>query len=141
MRWADKYLRIPYVDRGEGFDGCDCWGLLSLILFEERGIRISNHKDVAAGDLLAKARKMAKGAETDPEWVSVNALSEQPFDCVLMKGQVRIEGSVRSVPVHIGCVVIPGRLIHIEKETGVLVMDYRRNALIKNRVLGFYRHV
>lgn len=140
MRWVEKYLRIPFVDRGEDFSGCDCWGLLSLILLEEKGIRISDHKDVAAGDLLAKAKKITKGAEADPEWNRITAGSEKPFDGVLMKGQIRNDGVLRSVAVHIGCVVTPGRLVHVEKETGVLVVDYRRNALVKNRILGFYRH-
>ena len=139
MRWTDKYIKIPFKDRGNGFDGCDCWGLLRLILREELGVEISDHSDVKAGDLLAKVRKITKGSVEDSEWQKIKPGQETTFDCVLMKGHVRCDGAIRSVPVHIGCVTLPGKLIHIEKERDVTVVNYRSHPLVKNRVLGFYR--
>jgi cell wall-associated NlpC family hydrolase len=137
MRWAESYITIPYLDRGESHDGCDCWGLLKLIFKEQLGREISSHADVAAGDLMAKARKIIKSSETSDEWEKVD--QEKPFDAVLMKGQFRVEGAVRSLPVHIGLVVTPGKLIHIEKKSGVTIAEYHRHPKIKSRVLGFYR--
>jgi cell wall-associated NlpC family hydrolase len=137
MRWAESYITIPYRDRGESHDGCDCWGLLRLIFKEQLNREISSHADVAAGDLMAKARKIIKNSEASDEWERVD--KEKPFDAVLMKGQVRVEGAVRSLPIHIGLVISPGKMIHIEKGSGVTIAEYRRHIKIKSRVLGFYR--
>ena len=137
MSWAQTYLGIPFVDRGETRSGCDCWGLLKLILKEQCGYDVSAHEDVEAGDMLAKVRKIMRGAEDDPQWQRVE--KEQAFDGVLMRGQVRVEGRTRGRPIHVGVVVQPGTLIHVEHGSGVTIVDYKRHPMIKNRVLAFYR--
>ena len=32
--WAGAYVGIPYVDHGRDRAGCDCWGLVRLIIAE-----------------------------------------------------------------------------------------------------------
>lgn len=55
---------------------------------------------------------------------------EQIFDGVLMR-----EGHF---PLHIGTVIRPGLLIHIERDRSSVAESYRNNPL-RHRVLGFYR--
>jgi cell wall-associated NlpC family hydrolase len=40
-----KYLAIPYKDRGNSFDGVDCYGLLKLFYKEEFGIELIDYKN------------------------------------------------------------------------------------------------
>lgn len=139
MTWPEKYLRIPFVDRGESWQGCDCWGLLKLILREQLGKEISSHSDIQPGDLRQKVRAIVKGADSDPEWARVAAGEEAAFDCVLMRGQISVDGRMYSRPVHVGAVVRPGLLIHIEAGAGVTVVNYREHPRVKGRVISFHR--
>lgn len=40
MEWVERYLGIPYLERGRTLDGCDCWGLVRLVLKERFGIEL-----------------------------------------------------------------------------------------------------
>lgn len=139
-RWAEQYLKIPFRDRGATRSGCDCWGLLVLILAEQRGIVIPDYADeVEAGDWKTKMREITTRAESGAQWAPVEAGAEQPFDGVLMRGQYRDDGRLRSRPVHVGLVLEPGRLIHAEAGAGVTIVDYRRDPSIRCRLISFYR--
>ena len=35
-----KYINIPYKHKGSDFLGCDCWGLIKLIMREEKNIEL-----------------------------------------------------------------------------------------------------
>jgi cell wall-associated NlpC family hydrolase len=38
-----KYLSIPYIESGRTFEGCDCWGLVSLYYREELNIPLAEY--------------------------------------------------------------------------------------------------
>lgn len=139
MRWAEQYLRIPFVDRGETHAGCDCWGLLRLILKEQAGLDIPSYSDIKPGDWARKVREIVGGAESGEQWERIEPGRERAFDGVLMRGHVRDNGRVFSRPLHVACVISPGRLIHAEDGFGVTVGDYRQHPRIKPRVIAFYR--
>lgn len=80
--WVAKYTSIPFRDKGRGFDGCDCYGLVHLALVTERGLEVPECGD--GYTTVADAREIAAlidhGRQRWP-WVSVG----QPrcFDVVL----------------------------------------------------------
>lgn len=130
MSAFDRYVGIPYVDKGRLITGCDCWGLLWLVYREQRGIDVPSYSEdyVTGADRKALSRLIAD--ELEP-WREVDAGSERPFDAVLMR-----EGRfVR----HIGVVMEPGRLLHVSSGAASLIERYREGAL-KHRVVGFYRY-
>lgn len=137
--WTWSYIGIPFVDRGLTRDGCDCWGLFRLIVLEQSGLKLPEYPDIAAGASLAKLRAIIAASE-GPDWIEVGAGEERALDCVLMRGLIEHDGHRHSRPIHMGCVVEPGTLIHIEAGAGVTVVDYRRDMRVKNRVSNFYRY-
>ncbi len=138
-RWAEAYLRIPFVDRGADHDGCDCWGLLVLILAERCGIKVPDYAaEVGAGDWKTKLREISQGAGSGEQWEPIKLGAEWMFDGVLMRGQYRQGERLRSSPIHVGLVISPGKLIHTEEGSGVRIEDYRRLPL-KTRLVSFYR--
>ena len=38
--WVNDYVGIPYTQGGRGHTGVDCWGLIALVMYEQRGIDI-----------------------------------------------------------------------------------------------------
>ena len=138
--WVWRYLSIPFVDRGLTRDGCDCWGLYRLIVLEQTGLKLPEYPGIEAGAALAKFRAILRAAE-GPEWAEIGAALVRPFDAVLMRGLIERDGQRFSRPIHIGCVVEPGKLIHIEAGAGVTFVDYQRDPRVKNRINGFYRRL
>ncbi len=140
VQWPAEYLPIPFVDRGLTRAGCDCYGLYRLILLEQTGHALPEHPDVAAGETLAKLRNILAAAKS-AEWTKVEPGDELGFDVVLMRGQFEAEGRKHSRPIHMGCVVEPGVLIHTEEGAGVTLAPYREHPRIRSRVESFWRLV
>lgn len=134
-----RYYGIPFIDRGLTRDGCDCWGLCRLVILEQTGIKLPEYPEIDGGATLAKLRTIIAAAD-GPEWIEIPAGQERAFDVGLMKGIVLHDGKRHQRPIHIGCVVESGTLIHIEEGCEVTVVDYRSHPRIRHRITGFYRH-
>ncbi|HLB04576.1 MAG TPA: NlpC/P60 family protein, partial [Gaiellaceae bacterium] len=44
-RLVAKYQRVPWLDRGRGWEGVDCWGLVRLFYLEELGIELPSYAE------------------------------------------------------------------------------------------------
>lgn len=126
----DRFVGIPWSDKGRDFTGADCWGLLWLVMRELRGIDLPSYSDqyVTASDRKALDRLIA--GELSP-WLEISVGAEQPFDAVLMR-----EGRFLR---HVGLVVDDGRLLHVSSGSTSVIERYREG-LLRNRVVGFYRY-
>lgn len=126
----DRFVGIPYLDRGRSLVGLDCWGLVVMLFRELRGIELPSYSEsyVTAADRAAIARLIA--GEIEP-WAEIEAGSEQIFDVVLMR-----EGRY---PRHVGIVTEPGQLLHVLEGQTSRIERYRSGAFM-HRVAGFYRY-
>jgi cell wall-associated NlpC family hydrolase len=126
----DRFVGIPYLDRGRSIVGCDCWGLKWLVYRDLRGIDLPSYAEryVTGSDRLAMARLIA--GELDA-WQEIPAGQEAVFDGVLMR-----EGSF---PRHIGTVTTPGMLLHVNDGETSRIERYR-SGILANRIVGFYRY-
>ena len=130
MHWSNKYVQVPYKEKGRDLDGLDCWGLLRLIYSVELGVTLPSYID--------QYEKVNRREVTEAilknrheEWEEVT--EPQEFDGVILL--------VRNLPVHIGVVVDPDKkdFIHIVKDCHVCVENLTRKKWY-NKVLGFMRH-
>lgn len=126
----DRFVGIPYLDRGRDRAGLDCWGLLHLVFREQMGLDLPSYADryITGADRVALARLIA--GELD-DWLPIAPGEERPLDGVLMR-----EGAF---PRHIGIVTRPGLLLHVEQGASSRIERYR-HGILANRVVGFYRY-
>lgn len=130
MSAFDRYVGIPYADKGRG-DRLDCWGLLVKVYREQLGIELPSYADsyVTAADRVALAALIA--GEMGP-WRPIPAGEETTFDAVLMR-----EGRFAR---HVGVVTEPGLLLHVSSDGICSAIERYRFGPLKNRVVGFFRH-
>jgi cell wall-associated NlpC family hydrolase len=122
--WVQRYIGIPFKDLGYDFNGCNCWGLVHLVLKERAGIEVNPYSDVSA-----RERDLAAycfGVES-VDWFEV----KQPkvYDVVLIRGE----------PLHTGIVVAPGWLLHVWRAPASIAMTFD-NPRIRARISAFYRN-
>jgi cell wall-associated NlpC family hydrolase len=126
----DRFVGIPYLDRGRSVVGLDCYGLVHLVFRELRGIDLPSYAEryVTGSDRKAMARLIA--GELDA-WQEIPPGHEAVFDGVLMR-----EGNF---PRHIGIVTSPGMLLHVSDGETSRIERYR-SGILANRIVGFYRY-
>ena len=126
--WVNKYVGIPFLEHGRSHAGVDCYGLVKLIYNERFGLIIpsydNDYETVMDGDgiqnIITRARR------------SWEAVSDARLGDVVLFHLMRNQR-------HVGMVVEPGTMIHVERGADTVVERYDRMAW--NRTLrGIYRH-
>ena len=125
-----NYVGIPYLLHGTTREGLDCWGLPRLWYLEQYGIELPSFGDRYGRTLDAaeRAHRDALIGEGRTQFTAVDV--EQAFDLALFAS-----GDVMA---HIGLVVEPGRMLHIQRDRWSVLEDYRRPAW-QRRLQGFWR--
>jgi cell wall-associated NlpC family hydrolase len=132
MNWVNKYIGIPYQDKGRTIQGCDCWGLVYLVLLEQWGVRVptytedyTNTKKDHQGeihDLVHRERQM---------WIPIQPGQEQPGDVVNLR--------IMAKDCHTGIITEPGEMLHTMMGHNSALESYRHSTW-RNRIAGFFRH-
>jgi len=126
--WASKYVGIPFVDHGRGADGCDCWGLVRLVLAEEYGVAVPSYSDTYTDANKASAAR-AVSTLRDLDFISL-PYPESGAIVVL-----RVAG----LPWHAGIMVNSHEFLHVMR--GIEAVLERLDSLQwRNRVMGFYKY-
>lgn len=127
--WTNKYIRIPFTDKGRSENGCDCWGLVRLIYKQELNIDLPlllGYKDTLDRPTIAEICNLEK-----TNWVEIPFGKEKPYDVIVL--------NILGFPMHVGVVFNNSFMIHCIKGSGTVVVNYRSAQWIK-RVSGFYRY-
>lgn len=130
MSEFDAFVGIPYADRGRTRAGCDCYGLLRLVMAELCFVDLPSFSDayVTSADRVALAGLIA--GQITP-WDRVVIGEERTFDGVLM----RVGRSLS----HIGVVVTPGRMLHVSEGETSCIVSYRTPPW-SDRMAGIFRY-
>ncbi|MGD9850100.1 MAG: C40 family peptidase [Nitrospirales bacterium] len=131
--WINDYIGIPFVDGGRDRAGCDCYGLVRLVLAEQFAIDApSYHEDYRSADDRAGVAD-ALEARRGGRWQEITeARMAQAGDVAVFR--------VGGLPLHCGLLVSPDRMLHVAKgcETVVEPID---GPVWKNRLVGLYRYL
>jgi hypothetical protein len=79
-------------------------------------------------------------ARVSGEWWHVLPGQERAFDAIEMTTAIHGDRGWEFPPLHVGLVVVPGWLIHVERATAAVLVRYREDQAVKCRILGFWRH-
>jgi cell wall-associated NlpC family hydrolase len=131
MAWSDRYIGIPYQDRGRGFDGCDCWGLARLVYARELGIALPSYTEAySSAEEAAEVAALMDNHNNRQTWLPVT--DSRPFDLLLYR-----HGRLST---HVAIVIDPRRMLHIQSDDAAKVED-RTDPRWLARFVGVYRHV
>lgn len=136
--WVGSYIGLPYRDAGRDHKGCDCWGLVKLVLAEQRGLAVPDYGCVDALHYPAVARTIAADSEIDP-WRVVPLSEARMFDVVLMLGPVRENGRERQLPTHTGIMTGPTHLLHTERAVDCVHLPISHKS-VRHRIVTVIRH-
>jgi cell wall-associated NlpC family hydrolase len=128
--WVGDYVGLPYQEGGRARSGLDCYGLLRLVINERFGGQLPEYEAIVwreDRDLLASLME-----ERVRLWQPVPHRREQAGDGVLLR--------VMGRPIHVGVVIAPGWMLHVEAGCDSVLERYDTGTRWKRRVLGFYRH-
>lgn len=126
----DKYIGIPFKDRGRTIEGLDCWGLIVLVYRELFSIELPSFSNDYQSAMDRESIQQTVLGHMSP-WIEVEGGREEVGDGILMRGK----------PYHMGIVAFSGRMLHIEDGIfgGSRIEPYM-SPLWANRIIGFYRY-
>ncbi|GIX11235.1 MAG: tail assembly protein [Elioraea sp.] len=105
--WCGEYVGIPFAERGRTREGCDCWGLVRLVLAERWRVRVPScdliYRDTE--DVEAIATTFATAAARG--WRRVSGPYWREGDVALFR--------VAGRPVHVGLIVGWPWMLHVER--------------------------
>jgi len=128
-KWVKKYIGIPFVSNGRTLEGCDCYGLIRLVLHNEYGIELpqlsndySNALNIKETSRLFKENLPVLTVEKiqSPEEKALIVITEQGY------------------PAHVGIAAGGGFILHTGMKTGCVCQRAAHPGL-KGRIEGYYR--
>lgn len=131
--WPERYLSIPFREFGRDASGCDCWGLVRLVLMQECQIFLPRYDTVGAAHYAAKIERERQS----PEWLKIERSDLREFDLVRMWTTIKTsDGRIRA-PVHIGVMAPQRRVVHMQEGDGAVCEPL---GAIAHRVVEIVRH-
>lgn len=148
--WADDYVGLPWKNGGRERTGLDCWGLVRLVAAERFGATLPAYDETVWRERETRRDQVESNAELaafmsgervkgwQPVWEAAAATKDEPLgggkvaagDVVLIRNL--------GAPIHVGIVVAPGHMLHIEEEIDAMCVPYD-DGRTASRVVGFYR--
>lgn len=130
MSWSDRFIGIQYQEFGRDRAGADCWGLACVIYREALGITLPDYLGYGSVEEHAEIAALIDGATGSPLWQP--AAVPAPYDIAVFR-----RGGIAT---HVGIVIRPGLMIHMDHADCAKVADYRQGRW-GNRFKGCFRHV
>ena len=124
--WPERYVGLPWKAMGRDRNGADCWGLVRLVLLEQRGIALPLWDTVDPFDR-ATVSDAVDGSLASGDWQPVEPAAIREFDFAVMRG----------VGVHIGIVAPRRFILHVQRDDCAVLQQV---SALSHRIAGFHRH-
>lgn len=131
--WSNKYIGIPFSEKGRTEEGLDCWGLVRTIYNKELNINLPSLDSYENVKELEALSKIISNQTTSEQWGRIEVGKEKPFDVLVF--------SVRNLETHVGLAVAKGLMIHSERGSNSHHIEYKPSTTWGSRLRGIYRYV
>lgn len=123
-----EYVGIPFVDAGRTKEGCDCWGLVRIVLQERFGKTLPAFDDYEKATREAGEREVELGLKTLPL-----RKTEEPEegDIVLMRARGKL--------CHTGIYLGNGEILHTNRGTDSVIEKIDGLRQLRGKIEGYYR--
>ena len=127
MSSINAFVGLPFLDKGRGYHGVDCWGLVRLYYRDELGIMLPSYADYNGVEDVENITYLINHYRDD--WYPVD--EPRRGDVVLIK--------IAGVATHVGVYHTQGRFLHVQ------IGKYSELARInsetwRRRIVGYYRY-
>jgi len=131
--WANKYIGVPYLGRGTGFHGSDCYGLVRLIFQGELNIDLKDFSMQYEDPMIIKKNGELISANKEVWHRLDQGQSSRPFDVVSF--------NIHGIEAHMGVVADAnkGFFLHTlsKHDSAIARLD---SITWEKRIVGVYRH-
>ena len=127
-KWVEKYIGIPFKSNGRTMEGCDCYGLIRLVLHNEYGIYLPE-----LSDNYSDARNIHETARLFAENLPVITASKIPEPKEMALVVITEQGR----PCHAGIVAGGGYILHTGAKTDS-VCQRETHPGLRGRIEGYY---
>lgn len=124
--WVKKYIGIPFAWHGHAHSGCDCYGLVRLVMREQYGITVPEYAYTDSQDDLREA--FCIGLRHRDAWLQDR----------VREGNV-IVLSVHGQPLHCGLIVDSSDMLHASQGASVCIERFD-SLFWRSRHMGYFRH-
>lgn len=136
--WSNLYIAAPFVDKGRGPTGFDCWGLVADVLANHAGITVRTHEDISPDAGLDIVAALEAEIVSD-DWIKVPLAKRREFDVVNMIGQYRSGLGFKNAENHFGIITTSKRLLHIEPGISATCVEVSHES-VRDRIVAVFRH-
>jgi hypothetical protein len=125
--WSNKYIGIPFQDKGRDFNGIDCWGLARLVYQEQYNITLPSFSSEYEGSDTLRMQELI--AQYKEGWEQI----PEPIEGALVL--FRVLGS----ETHIGIAVSPTHFLHARDGHDSAIESLESTGW-KNRIVGYFKY-
>jgi cell wall-associated NlpC family hydrolase len=127
-KWVKKYVGIPFVSNGRTIEGCDCYGLVRLVLRNEYGILLPELSDDYSDALNVKETALLFAGH-------LPVLAGEKTTCPCEKSVAVI--TEHGVAAHVGIAAGGGYILHTGIKIGSICQRETHPGL-RGRIEGYY---
>ena len=127
--WVQRYIGIPFISNGRTKNGCDCYGLVRLVLNEVYDILLPElSNEYTNARVITETAKLFKEKIPVLGVKRIRAAEEKALIVMRNEGQ----------PCHLGIAAGNGCILHTNYKTGSVCQRESHPAL-RGRIEGYYR--
>jgi hypothetical protein len=125
--WHNKYIGIPFLDKGRDTNGIDCWGLVRLVYKQEYNIDLPNFSTDYEADDAERMRDLL--AQYKEGWEKIDTPTE---GCIVLFNILGVES-------HMGIAVSSTHFLHARDHYDSAIESFDSVGW-RNRITGFYKY-